>query len=153
MYSSISKHDNINYGRKLSNLHKSTLDYSSMGTVGSRLSNSPTSRKLPTAAIAAVVVMLSGGAFAYYTFVHKKKKGAPQNASQRQRAQQNANQRQRAQQNANQRQRAQQIKPKPKSKSKWRIFPVVGGLLALAAAGGGVWVFLRKKQGSTTSVV
>ena len=133
MYSSISKHDNINYGRKLSNLHKSTLDYSSMGTVGSRLSNSPTSRKLPTAAIAAVVVMLSGGAFAYYTFVHKKKKGAPQNANQRQRAPQNAGQR-------------QQIKPKS------RIFPVVGGLLALAAAGGGVWFFLRKKQGSTSVV-
>ena len=134
MYSSISKHDNINYGRKLSNLHKSTLDYSSMGTAGSRLSNSPTSRKLPTAAIAAVVVMLSGGAFAYYTFVHKKKKGAPQNANQRQRAPQNASQR-------------QQIKPKSKS----RIFPVVGGLLALAAAGG-VWFFLRKKQGSTSVV-
>jgi flagellar basal body-associated protein FliL len=145
MYSSISKHDNINYGRKLSNLHKSTLDYSSMGTVGSRLSNSPTSRKIPTAAIAAVVVMLSGGAFAYYTFVHKKKKGAPQNANQRQRAPQNASQRQRAPQNASQR---QQIKPKSKS----RIFPVVGGLLALAAAGGGVWFFLRKKQGSTSVV-
>ena len=148
MYSSISKHDNINYGRKLSNLRNSTLDYPSSTVFLTSPLSASTNSKLPIIVGAAIVVLAGGGAFAYYKLVHKKKKTMPQQQRvQQQRAQQQRAQQQRAQQQRAQQQRAQQQQQrgkrqiKPKSKSKW-IWPAIG--IVAICGGGGAWILMKR---------
>lgn len=140
MFSSISKHDNVNYGKKLSDLRKSTLDYSvggfGMGSSGPSLHSqtSSPSRKLPIVAVVAGVILLAGGGgFAYYTYVNKKKKPPVKQQQQRQRRQHPGNMR-----------KAMNRSSQSKPKSKW-IIPAMA-VVGIAVCGGGIWFVVKRKK-------
>jgi flagellar basal body-associated protein FliL len=150
MFSSISKHDNVNYGKKLSDLRKSTLDYSvggfGMGSSGPSLHSqtSSPSKKLPIVAVVAGVILLAGGGgFAYYTYVNKKKKPPvkQQQQQQRQRRQHPGNMRKAMNRSATGREASS---PQSKPKSKW-IIPAMA-VVGIAVCGGGIWFVVKRKK-------
>ena len=148
MFSSISKHDNVNYGKKLSDLRKSTLDYSvggfGMGSSGPSLHSqtSSPSKKLPIVAVVAGVILLAGGGgFAYYTYVNKKKKPPVKQQQQRQRRQHPGNMRKAMNRSATGREASSS---QSKAKSKW-IIPAMA-VVGIAVCGGGIWFVVKRKK-------
>ncbi len=139
MFSSISKHDSVNYGKKLSDLHKSTLDYS-VGSLYPQTSSSP--RKLPIVAVVAGVILLAGGGgFVYYTYANKKRKKTPSVKQQQQRRQHPGNRRKMANRSATGREgSSSQSKPK----SKWIIPAMVA--VGIVVCGGGIWFVVKRKK-------